>query len=165
MNLRTLWDDLREIPLFIRMAAALRRASDEGRETLGVLVREQADRIPDRVLLRFENETLTYAAFNGGVNAFAAVFKQAGIGREPVALMLENSPTLLMAQAAVAKIGAIGALINTHLRGAPLSHVLLASGARHVFADAECLPHVVALPDAVSLTVWGEGDPAALPPH
>src|SRR5271169_4807919 len=75
MNLRTLWDDLREIPLFIRMAAALRRASDEGRETLGVLVREQADRIPDRVLLRFENETLTYAAFNGGVNAFAAVFK------------------------------------------------------------------------------------------
>jgi fatty-acyl-CoA synthase len=165
MNLRILWDDLREIPLFIRMAAALRRASDEGRETLGVLVRRQAERIPGRVLLRFENETITYGAFNTGVNAFAAVFKQAGIGREPVALMMENSPTLLMAQAAVAKVGAVGALINTHLRSAPLSHVLLSSQARHVFADAECLPHVVALPDAVSLTVWGQGDPAVLPPH
>lgn len=165
MNWRLLWDDLRELPLLIRMGAAVARASDNSRETLGVLIREQAQRLPDRVLLRFETETLTYGDFNGGANAFAAVFKQAGVTREPVALMMENSPTLLMAQAGVAKVGAIGALINTHLNGPPLSHVLVASKARHVFVDATCLPRVVALPDAVSLTVWGQGDPAALPPH
>jgi fatty-acyl-CoA synthase len=165
MNLRLLWDDLREIPLFIRMAGALRRASEEGRETLGTLVRERAERIPDRVLLRFEDETVTYGAFNAGVNAFVAIFKQAGIGQEPVALMMENSPTLLMAQGAVAKVGAIGALINTHVRGAPLSHVLRASQARHVFADAACLPHIVALPEGVGLTLWGQGERQELPPH
>src|SRR5436309_10404981 len=107
MNLRLLLDDVRELPLFIGMGAALRRASDGGRDTFGVLLREQAQRIPDRVLLRFETETVSYADYNAGVNAFASVFKQAGISRgEPVALIMENSPALLMAQGAVAKLGA-----------------------------------------------------------
>src|SRR5215470_2684687 len=98
MNLRLLWDDLRDLPVFVRMAAALRRASDDGRETMGVLLRQQAQRFPDRVLLRFEQETITYGAFDAAANAFAAVLKQAGVARgEPVALMFENSPTLLMA--------------------------------------------------------------------
>jgi fatty-acyl-CoA synthase len=165
MRWRILWDDLRELPVFLRMAGALRRASDDSRETLGVLAREQAQRCGERVLLRFENETVTYGDFNAGVNAFAAVFKQAGVTREPIALMLQNSPAMLMAQAAAAKVGAIGALINTHLSGPPLHHVLQASGARHVFADAACLPQVVALPESVSLTVWGQGEPGSLPPH
>jgi fatty-acyl-CoA synthase len=166
MDVRLLFDDVRELPVFMRMAAALRRASNDGRETFGVLVREQAQRIPDRVLLRFETETVTFAGYNAGVNAFASVFKQAGVSRgEPVALMMENSPALLMAQGAVAKLGAIGALINTHLGGAPLSHVLSASGARHAFADAACLPELVAAPAAVTLTIWGHGDTGTLPPH
>ncbi|MFQ5666180.1 MAG: long-chain-acyl-CoA synthetase [Candidatus Binatia bacterium] len=165
MDLRLLWEDLRELPVFIRMAAALRRVSGDSPETLGVLVREQAARFPNRILLRFERETVTYGDFNAGVNAFACVFKEAGVGREPVALMMENSPTLLMAQAAAAKIGAIVALVNTHLSGPPLSHVLLSSQARHVFVDASCLPQVVTLPACVSLTVWAQGDPAGLPPH
>jgi fatty-acyl-CoA synthase len=165
MNLRLLWDDLRELPVLIGMAGAVRRAADDSRETFGVLVREQAQRIPDRTLLRFEDETVSYAQFNAMANAFAAVFRQAGVGREPVALMMENSPTLLAAQAAVAKVGAIGALVNTHLSDASLSHVLLASKARHVFVDAACLPRVVALPECAGLTVWGQGQASELPPH
>jgi fatty-acyl-CoA synthase len=165
MKLRLLWDDLRDLPMFLRMAGAIRRASDDGRETVGVLVREQAQQRPERVLLRFEDETLSFAELNARANAFAAVLKSAGVGREPIALMMENSPTLLAAQVAVAKLGAIGALINTHLSGTPLSHVLKVSGARHVFADAACLPSVVALADAVTYTVWGQGEAQALPPH
>jgi fatty-acyl-CoA synthase len=163
MNLRFLLADARELPAFTRMAASLWRGSARSRDTLGRLLRRQAERHPQRILLRFEEETVTYAEFNAGVNAFAAVFEQAGIGREPVALMMENSPTLLMAQAAIAKVGAIGALINTHLTDAPLRHVLLASGARHVYADAACLPQVVDLPESASLTVWGQGNPRTLP--
>jgi len=165
MNLRLLWDDLRDLPVFIGMARALRRAGDDGRDTLGRLAVEQAARIPERVLLRFESDVVTYGEFNSGANAFAAVLKDAGVTREPVALMMENSPTLLMAQTAVAKLGAIGALINTHVSGASLSHALRSSGARHVFVDAACLPRVVELPDSVSFTVWGQGNAAGLPPH
>ncbi len=165
MRLRILLEDLRELPVFLRVAGALRRAGDNSHDTLGVLLREQAQRFPDRVLLRFEHEAVTYGAFNTGVNAFAWVLKQAGIGREPVALMMENSPALLTAQAAVAKVGAIGALINTHLSGASLSHVLFASKARHLCVDAACLPRIATLPQAASLTVWSHGPASALPPH
>ncbi len=163
---RLLWDDLKEIPVFLRMGAALRRASPDGTDTLGVLLRQQAQTIPDRVLLRFEDETLSFGEFNALVNAYTHVFRQAGISRgEPVALMMENSPALLAAEGAIAKTGAIGALINTHLSGEPLLHVLKTSGARHVFADAACMPQVLRLPESVTLTTWAQGEARTLPPH
>src|SRR5688572_26443515 len=66
------WQDLRELPAFLRMARALRRAAPGGRDTLGYLLREQAERIPDRIFLRFETEAMTFGSYNAGVNAFAA---------------------------------------------------------------------------------------------
>ncbi|HVM96746.1 MAG TPA: long-chain-acyl-CoA synthetase [Candidatus Acidoferrales bacterium] len=166
MRLRLLLDDLRDLPMFLRMGSALRQASADGRETLGVLIRQQAERIPNRVLLRFENETVTFGEYNCGVNSFAAVFAQAGVSRgEPLALMMENSPSLLMAQGAAAKIGAVAALLNTHLSGKSLSHVLKTSGARHVFVDAACLQRMVEVPEAVTFTIWGQGESRTLPPH
>jgi fatty-acyl-CoA synthase len=84
---------------------------------------------------------------------------------EAVAVIMENSAALLAAQVAAAKVGAIVALINTHLAGQPLSGVLRASQARHMFVDAACLAHVVALSECAGLTVWGQGDPASLAPH
>lgn len=163
MNWRALREDLGQLPMLTRLGRAMRQTSD--RDTLGQLVRQQAQLIPERTLLRFETETLSYGDFNAGVNAFAAVFQRAGIGREPVAIMMQNSPSLLMAQGAVAKIGAVGALINTHLSGKPLAHALLASQSRHVFADNACLPSLVDLPECAALTVWGEGNATDLPSH
>ncbi|MBI3785806.1 MAG: long-chain-acyl-CoA synthetase [Deltaproteobacteria bacterium] len=166
MRLRLLLDDLRDLPMFLRMGSALRQASADGRETLGVLIRQQAERMSERVLLRFENEIVTYGEYNSGVNAFAAVFAQGGISRgETVALMMENSPALLMAQGAAAKLGAVAALINTHLSGPPLSHVLKTSQARHLFVDEVCLPKIIDLPEAVTLTLWSQGPSGSLPPH
>ncbi len=135
------------------------------KQTLGTLVRDRAQSDPDRPLLRFAGEEMTYGTFDAGANAFAAVLRSAGVGREPVAIMMENSPTLLMAQVAAAKTGAVAALINTHLSGAALSHALRSSQARHVFTDAACLPRAAAPPESASLTLWGQGDPAQLPPH
>jgi fatty-acyl-CoA synthase len=165
MSWRILREDLAQLPLMVRLGAAMRKASDKSGDTLGRLVREQAQRIPDRTLLRFESENVSYGAFNARANGFAAVFRDAGIGREPIALMFENSPSLLAAQAAVAKTGAVGALINTHLEGRPLAHALLAAGARHVFCDAASLPALVALPECAAMTVWAQGDAGGLPPH
>jgi fatty-acyl-CoA synthase len=159
-HLRT--EDVWLLPPLARAGWSLLRRRGQ---TVGSLVRERAQATPDRVFLRFEAESVTWGAFNDGVNAFAAVFRQAGVGREPVALMMENSPTLLMAQIAAAKTGAIAALINTHLSGAALTSALRASTARHVFTDSACLARAAAPPESASLTLWGQGDPAALPPH
>ena len=154
MNLRLFFHDVREIPTFVLMLSSLARASNKGRETCAVLLEKQTSRFPDKDFLRFEQETVTYEAYNRGANRYAHVLKEAGIKRgEPVAIMMKNSPDFLMAQAAMAKVGSIGALINTHLSGAPLAHVLKVSGARHLLLDQECLPAAVPVTDSADATM------------
>lgn len=154
-RLVTLAEDLREIPAYKRIGEALARARADGFRTCGYVMRAQAERIPDRVLLRFESETVTFADYNLGVNRYADVLACAGIGRgDVVAIMMENAPDLLMAEGAMAKLGAIGALINTNLRGAALAHVLDAATARVVLADAACAPAVAALPATADRVVY-----------
>ncbi len=166
MNIRLLLQDLRESPTFLLMLSSLWRTSNRGRETFNVILDGQASRFPDRVFLLFEKESVTYEDFDKGANQYAHVLKEAGIKRgEPVAIMMQNSPDMLMAQASMAKIGSIGALINTHLTGDALAHVLGVSGARHVLVDAACLPAVAPLLDRTGKTVWATGGPASLPPN
>lgn len=146
---------MREIPHFKRIGDALKEAGRSGFRTAGHVVREQAERIPDRPFLRFENETVSFGEYNAGVNRFANALRRAGIERgAPVALMMENSPAFLMAEGAMAKVGCIGALINTNLRGVALTHVLRASGAKIVLADAASCPGLLEAPEIADFTVY-----------
>lgn len=132
----TLVEDLIELPRFLAIRRSLKNAGAGAFRTMGYVCRDQAEKIGDRIALRFEEETVSYGAFNEGVNRFAQLLKRRGIGRgDIVNLMLENSPAFLMAQGACAKLGAIGALINTHLTGEALQHVHATSGARIAIAD------------------------------
>ena len=109
-------------------------------DTFGPFIRQQAEAIPDRVALKFEDETLTYGAYNTAVNRLADVLRRSGVAQgDPVAILCLNSPLFLAALGAVAKVGAIGALINTHVTGAGLTHVLGVSGARTGICDAHAL--------------------------
>jgi len=162
-RLVTLIEDLREIPHYKRIGDALKRAGANGLRTCGYLMREQAEKIPERVLLRFEDETVTYGAYNADVNRYADMLRRAGVVRgEAVAVMMENSPAFLMAEGALAKLGGIGALINTNLRGAALSHVLQSSTARVVLADAACLPALQELGALAGFRLYAEATPAQL---
>ena len=145
-RLATLVEDLREIPHYKRIGDALKQAGADGFRTCGYLMREQAERIPDRTLLRFETESVSFGAYNDGVNRYAHLLAAAGVRRgDAVAIMMENSPDFLMAEGAMAKLGSIGALINTNLRGAALAHVLASSTAAVVLADAACWPALAEL--------------------
>jgi len=135
-RLLTLVEDLVELPRFLEVKRALDEAARDGMKTMGRVCREQAERIPDRVALRFEREVVTYGEFNAGVNRFAHLLRRAGVGRgDVVNVMMENSPSMLMAQGACAKLGAIGALVNTHLEGEALAHVHRVSGAKVAVVD------------------------------
>jgi fatty-acyl-CoA synthase len=119
------------------IVAELKKSTD----TFGPFIRTQADAIPDRVALKFETETVTYAAYQDHVNRLAFVLARSGAGAgSPVAILAPNSPLFVAALGAVAKLGAIGALINTHVTGAGLTHVLRASGATVGLCDASALP-------------------------
>src|SRR5216110_662436 len=117
--------------------AELKRSTD----TFGPFIRTQAGRFPDRVALKFEDETVSYGAYDRAVNRIAARLRREGVAAgTPVAILAPNSALFLAALGAVAKLGAIGTLINTHVTGAGLTHVLRASGAAIGVSDAAALP-------------------------
>jgi len=132
----TLVEDLIELPKFLEIRRALRNAGAGAFRTMGYVCRDQAEKIPDRVALRFEKEEVRFGEFNLGVNRYANLLKRRGVGKgDVVNLMMENSPAVLMAQGACAKLGAIGALVNHYLEGDALAHVQRSSRARIALVD------------------------------
>ncbi len=87
---------------------------------------ERATRLnPERPALLDEQRQLSYAQFNAWANRLAWTFKAEGVGHgSVVAVMLENRLELLAILAALSKLGAVAALINTTQRGKVLSHSL-----------------------------------------
>jgi fatty-acyl-CoA synthase len=154
----TLTEDLIELPKFLRIRRALQGAGAGAFRTMGYVCRAQAEKIPDRVALRFERETVTYGEFNRGVNRYANALARAGVGKgDAVNIMMENSPAMLMAQGACAKLGAIGALVNTHLAGEALAHVHRASKAKVALADRECARTLLPILDRLAgIDVYAE---------
>jgi fatty-acyl-CoA synthase len=164
MNLRYLVQDLLELPFMLKLGRAVKEVRADAK-TCGPLLREQAEKLPDRPALRFENETVSYGELNARANRYANLLRRAGLARdEPIAIMMENSPDLLAAECAVGKLGAIGALVNTHLSGDGLRHVLRVSGGTRLLADAASLPAVAALRDLEGFTVWSFPGGSGLPP-
>lgn len=154
----TLIEDLIELPTFHAIRDSLMNAGAGAFRTMGFVCRDQAERIPDRTALRFEDEEVSFGAFNQGVNRFTHMLRRQGIeAGDVVNVMMENSPAMLMAQGACAKLGAVGALINTHLEGDALAHVQRSSGARVAVVDRACTPAMEPLlPDLGDLTVLGD---------
>jgi fatty-acyl-CoA synthase len=115
-------------------------------DTFGPFIRTQAEAIPDRIAFKFEDESLTYGAYGVAVNRLAGVLGREGVRRgTPVAILCPNGPLFVTALGAVAKLGAIGALVNTHVTGAGLTHVLRASGARVGVCTADAVPALEAV--------------------
>ncbi len=144
------------------VVAELKRSTD----TFGLFIRAQAARIPDATALRFETETVTYGAYDAEVNRLAAALRRSGVeAGMPVAILCLNSPLFLAALGAVAKLGAIGALLNTHVTGAGLTHVLGTSGARVGLCDAAALPALAAVEGTHPVRFLAEAPPGTtLPP-
>ena len=162
----TLIEDLIELPTFRAIRDSLMSAGAGAFRTMGLVCRDQAEKIPDRIALRFEEEEVSYGAFNAGVNRMANLLRRRGVQRgDVVNVMMENSAAMLMTQGACAKLGAIGALINTHLEGAALAHVHRASGARVAMLDRASTESIEpVLGELGELSVFGDTSGGATHP-
>ncbi|PBD28323.1 long-chain-acyl-CoA synthetase [Pseudomonas aeruginosa] len=93
--------------------------------SLGWALERAARLYPDNPAVLDGQRRISYALFNGWANRLARAFKAEGVGHgSVVAVMLENRVELLAILAALAKLGAIGALVNTTQRGKVLVHSL-----------------------------------------
>jgi len=130
---------------------------------------ERAALHPDRVFIVFEDQRVTYGAFNERANAVAYVARRAGLQCGDVAaLLMTNRPEYVVTFAGLAKLGVTTALVNPNVRGEALRRALETSSARVLFVGAEALEHLATLGDDVAER-WKvfvdseEGPPPSMP--
>ena len=111
-----------------RMLRGLYYAGLRNREkplSLAWALERAAARHPDRPAVLERERRLTYAQFNAWANRLARGFQGEGVRHgSVVAVMLENRIEVLLVLAALTKLGAVGALVNTTQRGQVLVHSL-----------------------------------------
>lgn len=92
---------------------------------IGSLITRHARYRPNHLAVVFEDQRLTYQAFNGRVNRLANSLLAMGIDKgDKIAMILPNCLELLDIYWAVAKIGAVVVPLSPLLRGAALKNLL-----------------------------------------
>ncbi|MBK5511197.1 MULTISPECIES: long-chain-acyl-CoA synthetase [unclassified Pseudomonas] len=114
---------------------------------------EQATlRNPDGLALLQDEVALTYTQVNQWANRIAHHLIAQGIGKgDVVAIFIENRPELLVTILAVAKVGAISALLNTSQTRDTLVHSLNLVAPVAIIAGEELVPAFSAVRERVSI--------------
>lgn len=95
------------------------------RDCFGAQVERNAEAFGERVAVIFEDQVVTWAELNAKSNQLAHTFAAQGLGRgDTVSVILENRIEFLSIVIALNKLGVTAALINTNLRGKPLTHCI-----------------------------------------
>ena len=111
---------------------------------LGQLVADKAVEHGDRTFIHYRNRTLSYRDLDRISNRLANGLVRLGVGAGThVALMLENSPEIVLLYVALGKLGAVSVPINTAAKGELLAYYLRQSDSEMVIADAELVERLV----------------------
>jgi long-chain acyl-CoA synthetase len=107
-------------------------------ETLGDMVRLNAERYRSRVALLFGDQRITYETLNNSINRLARGLRGLGIGKgDRVAILLVNSPEFIVAYFATLKLGATVV---------PLNHMFKTEELHYILGDAEASVIITASP-------------------
>src|ERR1043166_3892630 len=93
---------------------------------------------PDKVAVKFNEQTFTYAEFNRRANRLASALRKAGLeAGDRVAVVSSNIPPLLEAHYGVPLSGGVLVPINVRLTAGEIAYILGHSGAKFLFVDSE----------------------------
>jgi len=107
---------------------------------LGWCVEEAARKNPNGDAIVFEDRTISYTEFNAWANRIANLLVSRGIKKgDTVAVMIENRPELMVTVTALAKIGAISALVNISQRNKVLIHSINLVESKAAIVGAELI--------------------------
>ncbi len=106
----------------------------------GTIVERNAQKYPDNIAIKFEDNTLTYKEFNDSVNQYAHYFISLGLKKgDVVEIMMSNRTELLIIFTAIAKIGGISSIINIDLRGDALIYCLNKTPGKFIIIGSELI--------------------------
>ena len=123
--------------------------------TLGQRVEDQMAQFAEHQFLIYNDRSYTYSEVNEKVNQYASALLARGVGPGDVcAVAVENRPEFFFCWFALAKIGAVTTLVNYHLVGKPLLHVLEATQTKIVLVGEECIQPFLDTPQAQQWPQW-----------
>ncbi len=144
----------------------MRRMSETGVEEAGV--QTHAQRRPDAVALRVDDDVYTYAELNDAARDLAHALHGLGVRRgDRVGILVPNSAEFFMATHACGRLGAIVVPVNIHFKADEAGWVVTDSGATAVVVTRELVPALAQVPDIARLVVedgWAAGMPDVDPP-
>ena len=95
-----------------------------------------AETAPHDLAFEMDDEHLTWSELYSTTSRLAHALATAGVKPgDVVALLAENSPFYIASVLGMTRVGATAALINTNLRGRPLSHAVSVSNAKVVLVS------------------------------
>ncbi len=132
------------------------------------LLLKKAQEQPDKIFLHFRDEEITYRSLLQTVQRVGTGLGEGGVQqRDPVALMLRNTPDFLYAYFGVMWRGAVCVPVNTQLKPPEVGYILRHSEARVVIVSPEYLGIIEAVrgecPDLQGIVVTGEATPRGIP--
>src|SRR6202042_1150080 len=116
-----------------------------------------ADRTPDGDAVIFRDTRLSHRQLLGRVNALAAAFLEAGVGRgDIVALLMGNRPEFLETALAVNRVGAAFLPLNVRLAEPELEYIIRHAGATAIVTEPGLAGPVAAISGRMG-TPWTVG--------
>lgn len=129
---------LAQLPTLLAVKRGLRPRPLDTADCIAAQVQRTAARFGDRPAFLFEGRQVTWREFNALANRYARALQSRGLGRgDTVSVLMENRIEFLAVCIALNKLGITASLINTNLRGRPLTHCIEVTGSRNCVFGAE----------------------------
>jgi crotonobetaine/carnitine-CoA ligase len=106
--------------------------------TIGIILADKVDRIPDKVCLLWEDKRYTFADIDAMTNRYANGFLESGVSKgDHVAVLMSNCPEFFGVIWGLGKIGAVAVPINTAAKGEMLKYFVDQSDSSFVVIDSD----------------------------
>ena len=123
MAIRDVVSALADVPTLLALKKGMKPRPLDTKDCIGAAVERNAARVGGLTAVVCEGESVTWQDLNARANRYAGALQASGLRRGDVAsVMMENRIDFLAVVIALNKIGVTAGLINTNLRGRPLSH-------------------------------------------
>ena len=114
---------------------------------------QSVEKYKNKDFIFFEDDTWTYSEINNAANILAHKLIEDGISHgDKVILFMENRPSYVSTILALNKIGAVGVLINTSLKGEPLIHCINSSNSKKCIFGAELSGSLEGVLSSINIT-------------
>lgn len=106
--------------------------------TFGQMMDYLSDEIPEKEVIVFEDQRLTYSEFRDNIRRMAMALKRIGVQKgDRVGVLFQNCPEFFYVQQAILYIGGIFISLSTRYRKFEITYMMKHAGAKFMFCVDE----------------------------